>query len=134
MSQLDEWVWATERLPALLDGEWLEAEVARVAAAVAADTSGGRRDRRTFHPLAELTYQVRRELQARQTPAFRPTPSIAKLGTLSFALQRLGERAVEGLDDRVSRLTGSSVNDGRKLTPFQRLKVDPPWVGSDDAG
>lgn len=103
-SQLEEWVEAVEQLPALLDGLWLAAEVSKVAADVAADTSGGRRARPKRHPLAQLAYQVQQELPGVRA-AGRGTVSLAKLGTIAMSIRILRGAKTAGLDDRVARLT-----------------------------
>jgi hypothetical protein len=110
-NQLEEWVALVAQLPTLVDGQWLEAEVERVAADVVADTSGGRRARRLRHPLGELTYQVREELTMWGRPEFRPTVNLARLGVLAFAIRVLRDADVDGLDDRLARLTTSSADD-----------------------
>ena len=103
-TQLEDWIEAVEELPSLVDGQWLEAEVSKVAAAIAADTSGGRRTRIRRHPLAELTYQVRQELPNVRATG-RGTVSLAKLGTVAMSIRILRAANVAGLDDRVARLT-----------------------------
>jgi hypothetical protein len=103
-TQLEEWIEAVEELPSLVDGHWLEAEVSKVAAAIAADTSGGRRARSKRHPLAELTYQVRQELPNVRATG-RGTVSLAKLGAIATSIRILRAANVAGLSDRVARLT-----------------------------
>ena len=105
-TQLEQWVDAIEELPSLVDGNWLEVEVSEVAAAIAADTSGGRRTRIKRHPLAELTHQVHQELPNVRATG-RATVSLAKLGALAMSIRVLRDAHVCGLDDRVARLTSS---------------------------
>ena len=112
-TQLEQWIALIERLPEFVDATWLEAEILRVASAVEADTSGGRRQRRRFHPLAELTYQVRRELEGSGRPEFRPSPNLAKLGAFAFSIRALRDRGTAGLDDRLERLIASDFESTR---------------------
>jgi hypothetical protein len=109
-TQLDEWVRLVALLPALVDERWLEANVQKVAEGAATPRRTGS-TRAPEHPLAELTFQVRAELELWGDPEFRPTANLARLGALAFSIRVLREARVSGLNERVSRLTTSNADD-----------------------
>lgn len=100
-----------EAFPDLLDARpWFEQQLSQIGSAIKADTSGGRRDRTRFHPLAELLYQVRAELADANAKTFQRTWSLCRLLSIAGNIEQLSVAQVEGLQDRLSHLIGPDWN------------------------
>jgi hypothetical protein len=95
----------------MIDEQWLEAEIEKIAATEGQPMPGNRLGaRQRTHPLGELVYQVRGELRSWGTPSFRATPQLAKLGALASAIERLRNLSVLGVEQRIPNLMSSDWN------------------------